>query len=149
MNFTSNRLVNDDAIIRKRKFNNAQISYNIRKELEEAFNSKLAFKSVNNKRFFIKLIVKEYFPRYSNITEEQVTFILVEYLNKYSKFNSNKESGLKQIIFDIGVILKVKNGIKKVETIYTKIDEIEYYTMDSQYDELFKEGFSNSYFKYN
>ena len=149
MNFTSNRLVNDDTIIRKRKLNNAQASYNIRKKIQAAFTSNLAFTSVSNKRFFIKLIVTEYFSSYRNITEEQITFILVEYLNKYSKFNTNKESGLKQIILDIGLILKVENGIKKVETLYSEIDEIDFYTMDSEYDELFQEGFSNSCFKYN
>lgn len=153
MNFTSNNLVKNDEIIRKRKFNNAKRKEEIRKEIEEAFLSKLAFKSVGNKRFFIKLIVNEYFPAYSNITEEQVTFILVEYLNKYLKFNSNNSLGLEQIKFDIGLILKVKNGIKKVETSYRKKDKIDYYTMDSPYDELYnellKKEFSNCYFKFN
>ena len=85
MNFTSNNLVKNDEIIRKRKFNNAKRKEEIRKEIEEAFLSKLAFKSVGNKRFFIKLIVNEYFPAYSNITEEQVMFLVTTcYLTTYS-----------------------------------------------------------------
>ena len=65
---------------------------------------------------FIKYSIIYFYP--SHDTKEKVTkYIRKKYFDKFHHYN---HGNLKQIVFDIGIILKVKDGIKRLDNMYNK-----------------------------
>ena len=65
---------------------------------------------------FIKYSIVCFYPRHEP-KEKVIKYIRKKYFDKFHHYNYNN---LKQIVFDIGIILKVKDGIKRLEKMYNK-----------------------------
>lgn len=77
-------------------------------------------KSYENEDYdnFIKYSIKYFYPRHKQ-NEEIIKFIRKRYFVKFHRYNYGN---LKQIVLDIGIILKVDDGIKRVEKMYNEND---------------------------
>lgn len=62
-------------------------------------------------------ILKQYYPNFlrKNDWEKTMNYLRYNYLEKYFKFNKNNYS---QIIFDIGIILKIQSGLDQIKRLY-------------------------------
>jgi hypothetical protein len=133
MDLKSVKLLKDDKNIIEKYNYNAYNNQRIRKLIEKEF------KNGKNNEILIKLIALQYYNLV--VTEEQITFILHDYFNKYSKLNRNN---LEQIVLDIGIILKIPNGINKIKELYPENGKITLFSMNCEYDELYKETFDSN-----
>ena len=67
---------------------------------------------------FIKYSIICFYPRHMG-NENIISYIRKKYFDQYHYHNYDN---LKQIVLDIGIILKVKDGLNKVTNMYTEND---------------------------
>ena len=65
----------------------------------------------------VLFILKQYYPNFlrKNDWEKTMNYLKYNYFEKYFKFNKNNYS---QIIFDIGIILKIQSGLDQIKRLY-------------------------------
>lgn len=73
-------------------------------------------KSYENEDYdnFIKYSIVCFYPTHES-KEKVINYIRKKY---FDKFHCHNYGNLKQIVFDIGIILKVKDGMKRLENMY-------------------------------
>ena len=67
---------------------------------------------------FIKYSIICFYPKHKSKIRD-ISYIRKKY---FDKFHYHNYGNLRQIVLDIGIILKVKYGLKKVENMYTEND---------------------------
>ena len=85
-----------------------------KKKTEELIKRYLNENNFDNAVLFI---LKQYYPNFlrKNDWEKTINYLRYNYFEKYFKFNKNNYS---QIIFDIGIILKIQNGLDQIKRLY-------------------------------
>ena len=67
---------------------------------------------------FIKYSIDCFYPRHK-VNKNTISYIRKKYFDQFHKHNYGN---LRQIVLDIGIILKVEDGLKRVKHMYTEND---------------------------